>query len=225
MKKFAVLMFALVVATVGMSAQASTILMDPSTQNGSFENPAIVYGSEGVGGTETYFYQFTTPTGWQFTPNFVGDIAVISSSTVAPYGVQFANICASGWLYQSGTCGTFQPNTVYTLTGYGSRNGASTPELGLASGSNSFISVLPATDNYVFTAFPTITVDTSVETGVVGLPIEIVCRSVIWPDPQNFDSFIGTDAMFDNIVLTATSVPEPVTMILLALGGLFLRRK
>lgn len=227
MKKFAILMIALVVALASVNAQA-TVLMGPDVNNGSFESPAIVPG-EGVGGSGTFWYQFTTPTGWIFWDGYLGGNRAIqtigttgdgSVTVVAPpeNGSQFSTICAGGgYLYQSGTCGNFQADTIYTLTGYGSRVGASTPELFLGSGNDGVIVALPQTTNFVFTAFPTITIDTSVETGLVGRPIEVVCRSIINPS--------GTDALFDNIVLTAAAVPEPASLILLCLGGLFLRKK
>jgi len=225
MKKFAVLMFALVVATAGVSAQASTILMGPDVNNGSFESPAIVPGAPGVGGSGSLFYQFTTPTGWSYfggengiAIQTIGTTGDGSVTVVAPpeNGSQTAVICNGGYLYQAGTLGTFQPDTIYTLTGYGSQDGGAIPELCLASGNDAVVVSLPATPAYTYTAFPTITINTSVDTFWIGKTIEVVCRHI-----QNPGS--NTYAMFDNITLTA--VPEPMTLVLLTLGGLLLRRK
>lgn len=226
MKRIGVLMVALVVASAWVHGQTVT-LMGPGVNNGSFEAVAVV--PDGVNGTISW--QYITPAGWNFAPYMEGVPAMQTAGTTGdgsltistPDGSQFTTICGGGYLYQSGTCGNFAADTVYTLTGYGARvghpdNGEPTPELWLASGGLGVGYALPIADDHVFTAFPTITIDTRVDTGVIGMPIEVVCRSVTG-NPA------GTQTMLDDIVLTATSVPEPASLILLCVGGLFLRRK
>jgi hypothetical protein len=212
MKKSAILVFALVGSLSCLTSQASTVLIGPDVNNGSFENPGI----QPQGSNGTVYYQFANPDGWAYTGS--GGIAIQTSGTftsipvtvTAPHGYQYANVCQGGKIVPTASLGAFEASTVYTLTGFGTKEGVDAPEMVL----NGIASLLPAAPDYTFMAFAPVTIDTMAHPELIGTPIAVELRV---PGV--------TYGMFDDINLTATSVPEPVGMILLGLGGLFLRRK
>jgi hypothetical protein len=230
MKMFRMMMVAAAAMGLAVSAQASTVLMDATTNYGSFELPAV--GPENNHGSNgTMYFFFASPTGWNYlTDGTEGSCPAIATggtwstgrTVAAPDGNQFAVICLGGYLYQDGgALGTFQADTIYTLTGIGARDGSNSVKPQLAMGTNSYAVVSTLADTsmiYEFVAFDTLTINTQLTPEVVGQNIQVVCRLIEGSGP-------GTYALFDSITLTATAVPEPVTLTMLALGGLFLRRK
>jgi hypothetical protein len=135
------------------------------------------------------------------------------------------------------TLGVFAPGTLYTLTagvGLDSING-DTMSVGLAlgSGAPSLLDVFPAnstasfastmingsdlTDDVLF--YETITLDTGLDTGLVGEPINV---SLLYDSENEF----GREALFDNVSLSdAPDTPEPGSLVLIALGGLLMSAK
>jgi len=223
MKKLMVLMVA-ALCWIGITAQASTVLLGPDVNNGSFESPDA--GTEGGA-----FVIGSSLWKTSDSPLVVTQVQGGAFNEVAHHGKQFAvSIAGTGanqGIYQDqDTLGYFAANTVYTLTGYGSWSGFYTDgmtqqdavvqmRLGTSTAAGSHVSDLPHIDPFNFTAFPTLTIDTSVETGLVGSPIVVML----------YTNGVELYPRLDNIVLTATAVPEPMTLGLLTLGGLLLRRK
>jgi len=177
----------------------SNVLISPTLNNGSFESPTVI--PDGTNGSIAW--QFIAPTGWTYVPaGSSGAIATQTKGTTAdgtitvtvPNGNQHATMCNGGWLYQQ--LGPFQANTIYILTGYGSKDGNAIPEMCLASGQIGVTSSLPTTPNYTFVAFPAVVVDTRVQTSLVGQPIQVVLRSVQ-------ADWATSAALFDHITLVA----------------------
>jgi hypothetical protein len=133
--------------------------------------------------------------------------------------------------------GFFAPGTLYTLTagvGLDSISG-NTMSVGLALGSGdpSLIDVFPANSTASFTSamingadlsndvlfYETITLDTGLDPGLVGQPINV---SLLYDSENEF----GREALFDNVSLSdAPDTPEPGSVLLVALGGLLILTK
>lgn len=225
MERLSVLMVA-ALCLAGVTAQASTDLLGPGVNNGSFEEPYL-------GGVDGAYVQQVPPS-WKRSddPDIIIQVHGGAFHEVASDGAQFmvagvGGVGANQGLYQDEeTLGYFQANTVYTLTGYGAWTGLNQtgiPELQMRLGTSTaaegaYVSSLPAdAPVFTFTAFPTITVDTSVDLGLVGSPIVVMLyTNAVDPYPR-----------FDHFALTATAVPEPMALALLGLGGLLpvLRRR
>jgi hypothetical protein len=137
----------------------------------------------------------------------------------------------------SDNLGFFAPYTLYTLTagvGLDSING-DTMSVGLALGSGdpSLEDVFPANSTASFASamingsslsddvlfYETITLDTGLDSGLVGQPINV---SLLYDSENEF----GREALFDNVSLSdAPDTPEPGGIVLVSLGAMLVSIK
>lgn len=195
------------VAGVGLLSGSAASAASVTVQNPSFETPG--------GGSAVY----TPATGWvgNSFSEISADVGITTGGTGARYGGQ-----ESGSSMTQDLGVSFAPSTKYTLqVSIGNRPGTSNPDgtatFGLTAGGadvGTFTAVAVETTvtaatfgefSYIFTTGPT------APTGNVGVRLGAV----------------GGRALYDNVRLDATAVPEPATAGLagVALAGLLARRR
>lgn len=223
----------MVVVLIGVAANADTILIDASTNNGSFENPGPVGPSYNTGYNSTvnvYSYGNASITGWSAGgPSSTVDLQTPGTLTANVTGNQFAVLSDPvRWGDSlSATLGvTYLANTRYTLN---ADIGSNFDTLGCNAyayirafnGSGGTIASVyqqidsTITQHDLMTAIPTFVLDTAANPefvgGYIGISFAFGGGGATPP---------GAQLYLDNVRLTAT--PEPSTVALLATGLLCL---
>lgn len=226
--KTSVFVSAMMVALIAAAANADTVLMDATTNNGSFENPGPVGPSYYTGynaSYSVYSYANATPVGWVADgPSHTVDLQTPGTLTSNVTGNQFA-VLSDPAQWGDGittTLGaTYLANTKYTLkanigsnidtldcNAYAYIKAVDGSGLTIANTYQEIGTAITAHD--VMTAMPTFVLDTTAHPEYVGQYIQIHFGF-------GGGGYTGGNQFFiDNVRLTAT--PEPSTLVLVATG-------
>jgi hypothetical protein len=205
MKKLIVMLIVVCLASVSM---ANIILMDPTTNNGSFESGTTGWVSWSAGALTT------VAPGYLGTPATDGAVSL----NAAAFGAWGSNILSGS---------AINPGETITFTAdYGWDNWTNA---GLPIAATFYLHAInPSTGTGPVALQWTMTpVYTGFGSGVT--PWISGGNSALWQtawlgyDWQIVVAGGTTNTLFDNFQVSVT--PEPATMVMLALGGLFLRRK
>jgi len=228
MKTFVSISAIMVVVLIASAANA-TVLINASTDNGSFESPGPVgpgYHTNYSAGVNVYSYANASITGWSADgSSHVVDLQTPGTLTTNVTGNQFA-VLSDPVLWGDGLTTTlgvkYQANTQYTLTAdIGSNNNTlgcdAYAYLRAVDGSGSTIagtyqqidSVITAHD--VMTPMPTFVLNTAANPAYVGGYIQ-----VHFGFGGGGTTPYGDQFFIDNVQLTAT--PEPGTLVLVVVG-------
>ncbi len=209
--------------TVAVMMMASTVLARAETitiENGSFESPTTLTDDDGITGLHA------TPDSW--TKDSVGDCGMFSMSQTAGPGPNVSSLPDgtkaiwgnSGYVYQELNA-TLKANTTYTLTAYaGARsdlsftNAGSSGTLNMGYGSDRGTNLLTAaTSDCVAPSQGGWNLWTvTFVTGATPMGLNEKLRVEI--------NINGTQQLFDNVQLTASTIPEPSTLVMM-LAGIF----
>ncbi len=190
------------------TTNAEVVLIGPSVNNGSFESPDLT----GLGFVDpSYNYTITTPSGW------TGSCAIQDSPgglyDVASHGDQgIALVSYGGPITGVALVDTFQSNTIYTVTM--DMNGNTSPGVGgewwmVGGASVEQVAFVTGPAASGWEAITPLVVNTALNPGFVGNAISLN----MWNGSAN-------QLWLDNVVMTATAVPEPATFALLATGAM-----